>query len=122
MKLPAALQAYLKALAAAPNEQCGLMIGGEEVDQLLLSENLAKYPARAFEIDPALRLRVQRAAREEGRQVLGIFHTHPSGSVQPSVHDHESAGGEPGLIWAIATKECVALYRATGQGLVIKRS
>ena len=91
--------------AAYPNECCGLLSGAEEagiayVDGIHESENVADEPARRFEIDPALRLRLQRTLRQGGRRVVGIYHSHPTGLAHPSPRDLEAAW-EPDLVWLV---------------------
>ena len=91
--------------AAYPNECCGLLSGTEEagiayVDGIHESENVADEPARRFEIDPALRLRLQRTLRQSGRRVIGIYHSHPNGLARPSPRDLEAAW-EPDLVWLV---------------------
>ena len=91
--------------AAYPEECCGLLSGAEEagvvqVDGVHESENLAEEPARRFEVDPALRLRLQRTLRGSGRGVVGIYHSHPDGPARPSPRDLDAAW-EPDLVWLI---------------------
>lgn len=88
-----------------PDECCGLLSGSEAegtiiIDEVHPSENLAVDRMRRFEVDPALRLRLQRTLRESGRRVIGIYHSHPDGPAQPSPRDLESAW-EPDLVWLI---------------------
>ena len=91
--------------AAFPGECCGLLSGGQaddviRVDDVHASENMALEPDRRFEVDPALRLRLQRTLRDSGRRVVGIYHSHPNGPAQPSPRDLEAAW-EPDLIWLV---------------------
>lgn len=93
--------------ATFPEEGCGLLVGRMEGDTANVlraepSPNVAENRERTFEIDPGLRLRVQRAARAEGLAVLGHFHSHPFGEPQPSATDRARAADEPELVWLIA--------------------
>ena len=120
--LPTDVAQTMAALSNNTAECCGLLLGRFEgacavVDEAVPSQNLAADPTKEFEIDVALRLRVQRAAREAGREVLGIYHTHPSGSAAPSNTDHTRAREEPGLIWVIAASGAVLAYQASETGL-----
>jgi len=91
---------------AFPNEGCGLLLGRKsegrvEITEIVPSPNLAEDPAKAFEIDPGLRLRTQLRAREQGLQIVGHFHSHPFGEPRPSDCDRAMAAQEPDLIWLI---------------------
>lgn len=91
--------------AAYPQECCGLLSGDGadsviRIDEVHISENIAAEPDRRFEVDPALRLRLQRTLRDGGRRVVGIYHSHPNGPAQPSTWDLEAAW-EPDLVWLI---------------------
>lgn len=104
---PAAMRAAVDTIEAAyPAEGCGLLLGharadGIEVTETVASINLAPDPRRAFEIDPALRLRLQRRSREDGTApVIGLYHGHPDMAAAPSAADLAGAW-EAGLIWVI---------------------
>lgn len=104
---PAAMRAAVDTVEAAyPAEGCGLLLGharadGIEVVETVASINLAPDPRRAFEIDPALRLRLQRRSREDGTPpVIGLYHGHPDMAASPSAADLAGAW-ETGLIWVI---------------------
>lgn len=91
---------------AWPEEGCGLLLGRAAGADLLVrraepSRNLADAPARRFEVDPALRFRLERAARCGADPVVGHFHSHPEGPAEPSAVDL-AAAHEPGLVWLIA--------------------
>ena len=101
----------MKALADAaerayPREACGLLVGRREdgalrVTAIVESRNLAP-PGRPdlFEIDPGLRLRLQREARDRGEAVLGHWHSHPDAPPRPSATDLARAW-ERDLVWVI---------------------
>jgi proteasome lid subunit RPN8/RPN11 len=104
---PLIRQLRAHAAAAAPAECCGLIAGaavanGWRADFLVPSTNLADDPLHAFEIDPAVRLGLQRALREEGlnRKIIGCYHSHPSGPPGLSATDQARAE-EAGLVWLI---------------------
>lgn len=107
---PAAMRAAVDTVEAAyPAEGCGLLLGhvradGIEVTEAVASINLAPDPRRAFEIDPALRLRLQRRSREGGARVIGLYHGHPDMAASPSAADLAGAW-EAGLIWMILRVE-----------------
>lgn len=92
-----------------PREACGLLVGRRVdatealVEWAEAATNLAEG-VDAFELDPALRLRLQRELREAGggRAVLGHYHSHPFGAAEPSARDSAHAE-ETGLIWLIVS-------------------
>lgn len=104
---PAVLAAVREAArAAAPQEACGLLLGRNEAGRVVLSacvpsQNIAADPIRRFEVDPAIRLRVQRETRDGGDAMVGLYHSHPAGAPVPSATDRECLY-EPGLVWLIA--------------------
>jgi proteasome lid subunit RPN8/RPN11 len=93
------------AVRAYPNECCGLLLGIYDgdviaVDEVMESENLSAAPRNSFEIDMRLRLRLQKALRGTGRDIVGHYHSHPDGPAEPSARDLEQAW-EPDLVWVI---------------------
>ncbi|MDP7549369.1 MAG: M67 family metallopeptidase [Alphaproteobacteria bacterium] len=106
--LPGAPRAAIAAHAAAdyPLEACGLLLGRRNSENLLVSQavasaNLADDPGHRFEIDPGLRLRLQKAARKGGDEILGHYHSHPDGPARPSATDRAGIY-EADLVWLIA--------------------
>ena len=90
-----------------PCEACGLLLGRRLHDRVLISKvvpspNIADQPRHNFEIDPALRLRIQKANREGGNRIVGHYHTHPDGEAAPSATDR-SRIYETDLIWLIGS-------------------
>ena len=106
-----------RATAAAPAECCGLLLGrGERIDQALPATNIAPDPLRHFEIDPVALIAAHRAARSgAGPQVLGYYHSHPTGSAEPSATDRAMTSGD-GRVWAIAAGGMVRWWRDGAQG------
>lgn len=93
------------ALTVWPDEACGLLVGtklgdGVEILEIEPTRNVAPDRARRFEIDPARHIAVQRALRGSGRAVVGVYHSHPGGSAEPSASDQEEAL-DPDLVWLI---------------------
>lgn len=104
--------------AAAPREACGLLLGqGARVLALAPTRNLAAAED-AFEIDTALHLRLQRLARtRRGRDVLGVWHSHPRGPAVPSARDLEGAW-DASLLWLITAVEGTRGWRMYDQVFV----
>ena len=62
--------------------------------------NLAAASDR-FEIDPARHIALLRQLRGTDRAIIGCYHSHPNGRLEPSQNDCESAGEEK-FLWLIA--------------------
>jgi proteasome lid subunit RPN8/RPN11 len=105
-----------EALRTAPLECCGLLLGeGGRIDQAQPARNVSPNPAIRFEIDPAALFTAHRTARGGGRQVLGYFHSHPTGHPVPSATDCEHSTGDL-RVWAIVASDEVAFWQDTGKG------
>jgi proteasome lid subunit RPN8/RPN11 len=74
-----------------------------------------------FEIDPRLRLRLQKELRPGPEAVIGVFHSHPDGPAQPSDTDLENAW-EPELIWLITAVVAGQATQTTAHRLVDQAS
>ena len=105
---PARLRAIERAAEEAyPEEACGLLVGRSlpggayRVSAVEASANVAEPPrTRRFEVDPRLRLRLERELRESPDSVIGVYHSHPDGSAEPSETDI-SMIFEPDMVWLI---------------------
>nr|WP_243652510.1 M67 family metallopeptidase [Novosphingobium sp. PhB165] len=108
------------AARAHPEECCGLLLGEsldgrDRIDRAVPAGNVAAERMRHFEIDPAALLAAHRAARGGGPQVLGYYHSHPTGQPVPSAVDREHSTGDL-RIWAIIGDGRVAFWRDSGNG------
>ncbi|MCU0947989.1 MAG: M67 family metallopeptidase [Porphyrobacter sp.] len=105
------------AWAAHPHEACGILLGtGARILEARPATNVHAAPATHFEIDPATLIAVHRGARAPGGlQVLGYYHSHPSGLPEPSATDRAMAAHD-GRIWAIIAGEEVRLWRDGDDG------
>lgn len=108
--LPDPLQTAIDKSArdAHPHECCGLLEGWREGDVVLTTavhaaRNLAEHRDR-FEVDPADHIRVLKALRGTGRDIVGCYHSHPNGRAEPSSRDREASFGED-FVWVIAALE-----------------
>lgn len=100
----------------APEEACGLISrvaaspglpeGGIE---LWAAENVAPDPTAGFEIAADNLLGILRQVEKRNGQLVGVYHSHPGGSIAPSPADVETATRWPGLTWIIVGAEkCAA--------------
>ena len=118
--LPASARRGLErwALAEYPREACGLLVGaahleGVEVARAELARNLERERAHdRFVLAPEDWLRIEEAARADGLDVVGVWHSHPDHPALPSVTDLAAAW--EGYAYLILRVECdrVAEWRS----------
>ncbi len=99
-----------EAEASAPEECCGLLLGGQSVEEIRPAANVASDRRRRFEIDPQALVDAYRSARAGGPQIAGYYHSHPAGPAEPSEVDRAMAAGD-GKVWAIVGESGVAFWR-----------
>jgi len=81
-----------QARSEALRECCGLLAGrGGVITRAFQATNAADVTTKAYEIAPEELFRLMRQIRAAGLELLGIYHSHPVGENQPSVHDIERA-------------------------------
>ncbi|MBT8389932.1 MAG: M67 family metallopeptidase [Altererythrobacter sp.] len=99
-----------EALAAYPREACGILLGeSDRISEYVATRNVHPTPNTHFEIDPQALIDAHRAARRGGAQVIGYYHSHPSGEAQPSMTDRAMASGDR-RIWAILAEGSVRFW------------
>ena len=129
---PGQLRAIERAAEAAyPEEACGLLVGragpgGDwQVSAVESSANVAEPPrTRRFEVDPKLRLRLERELRESPDSIVGVYHSHPNGSAEPSETDI-SMIFEPDMVWLITAvadgrADTTKAYKPTEDGAAFR--
>jgi proteasome lid subunit RPN8/RPN11 len=102
LHLPSSSRASLEswAHAAYPHEGCGLLIGERAADEHTIhnvtrANNLNVERAHdRYELDPKDLLDADIAARAQGLEVLGVWHTHPDHPARPSETDRQAAWPE----------------------------
>jgi proteasome lid subunit RPN8/RPN11 len=101
---------------ASPDvEVCGLLLGeGMRVERVVSCRNVSGESARSFELDPQALIAAHRAARAGGPAVIGHYHSHPSGSAEPSERDAAAARG--GEVWMIVTSSEIRAWLANDDG------
>ncbi|MEB2836250.1 MAG: M67 family metallopeptidase [Desulfurococcales archaeon] len=96
-------------------ERVGFLIGytsargASRVAAYYAVENAAAEPG-AFESNPLDVVAAHRAAWSLGVDVVGVFHTHPTGPPKPSSRDIENMRLWP-IIWVIASPLGIAAYK-----------
>lgn len=96
----------------APEECCGLLLGRRDeaagvvtVTGLTPSPNVAEGDRTvSFEVSPQLRFNMMRALRGGPDTIVGHYHSHPTGSAEPSATDAAQAW-EPDLVWLVTAME-----------------
>jgi proteasome lid subunit RPN8/RPN11 len=81
-----------------PNECCGIMYGrdtveGRVVDRLEAVPNVFDETERfhRFSISPKQLMEAEKKAGDEGKLVLGFYHSHPDHPARPSEYDRQHA-------------------------------
>jgi len=95
LNLPVGVRESLCGFARSryPHEACGLLIGEStdslvEVMRAVETRNLlAGEAGDRFEVDPGEHVAAQRVARDEGLDVVGVWHSHPDHPARPSARD-----------------------------------
>tara|TARA_R110001606_G_scaffold238798_1_gene386807 strand:- start:1540 stop:1947 length:408 start_codon:yes stop_codon:yes gene_type:complete len=110
-----------EALAAAPQEICGILFGRDgRVSGQRAAQNIAEDPVRHFEIDPATLIAAERQMRDGGEPIVGYYHSHPTGTVKPSMTDAESAAPD-GRLWLILNGQDAAAWQTAEDGEIYGR-
>ena len=111
MRIPRAqVEAMLAhARGGYPFEVCGVMLGRggegdrrvEEVVSVVNRETEA--PRVRYQIAPEDLIRIQRGAREAGREIVGYYHSHPDHPARPSETDRRIAaeGLSDGIVYVV---------------------
>ena len=81
-----------------PEECCGVLIGSEtragrsRIHRTVAAENTRSHGReRAYLVPPLAILEARRAARADDLEIVGYYHSHPSGSATPSALDRRNA-------------------------------
>ena len=103
---------------SAPEECCGILLGRDDlIEDARPAPNVAADPSRRFEIDAQTLVDAHRDARRGGPQVVGYFHSHPSGPAEPSATDRAQAAHD-GSVWAIVGTSAMTFWRDEETGFV----
>jgi desampylase len=85
----------------APHECCGLLIGRDDrIEEAQAVENRSGDPLRRYEVDPRDFLEAVKRCRATSSTVIGVYHSHPRSSAEPSESDRAEAFGP--FIYVIA--------------------
>ena len=89
-----------------PEEACGLLAGGDGlVSEVLPVENIAHSRVR-YRMEPQAQVSGLLGIEEQGLQLLGIYHSHPSGPETPSVTDRAEVYDPEALVlvWCFGSR------------------
>jgi [CysO sulfur-carrier protein]-S-L-cysteine hydrolase len=85
-----------------PLEACGLLVGTtNRITRFVPCANVAAS-ARVYSIDPLEHLRAERAAEDEGLEIIGVVHSHTHSEPYPSRTDVAQAP-DPGWHYVIVS-------------------
>ena len=85
------------------------------------SANLADEPSRRFLLDPRIHIDARRQARDQGRSVVGFYHSHPRSAPMPSATDLECAAYPDHwylIVRPLSEGTEARLFRLEGEGFV----
>jgi proteasome lid subunit RPN8/RPN11 len=90
-------QILAHARSGYPHEVCGVLLGrnggsSARVDRVVPAVNREReMPRVRYEIAPEDLVRIQREGRDDGREILGYYHSHPDHPARPSETDRRIA-------------------------------
>ncbi|OGQ99134.1 MAG: hypothetical protein A2505_08780 [Deltaproteobacteria bacterium RIFOXYD12_FULL_55_16] len=86
-----------------PNEACGYLAADADgvIRRHLELHNLDQAPDH-FTMDPAEQFAAIRRIREEGRQLIAVYHSHPESPARPSEEDIRLAH-DPAMLYLIVS-------------------
>ena len=81
-------QLIAHAFEGKPNEVCGILAGKQgRVLRIIPTKNTANDPKHRFEIDQSALARYLPQIESDGLDLLGFYHSHPTGQTLPSPTD-----------------------------------
>lgn len=96
-----------------PYEACGVLIGIINGSSALVEKALpvinSKRTRRSFELDPKEHYKAWNEAEKSGKEIVGVYHTHPVSSPVPSLWDRETMENAPS-VWLIVGADGMRAY------------
>lgn len=75
-----------------PNEACGILAGrNRKVEKVYSCKNVSKNPSSHYAIAPEELIEIFNNVEASGLEILGFYHSHPSGPTSPSNIDLSEA-------------------------------
>ena len=75
----------------APNEVCGILAGKNQRVEKIYEMTNTDRSSKTFFMDPKQQLKVMKEIRNQGLEMVGIYHSHLDTEAYPSAHDVELA-------------------------------
>jgi proteasome lid subunit RPN8/RPN11 len=96
-----------------PYEACGVLIGTIDgmtahVEKAIPIRNV-KRTQRSFELDPKEHYNAWNEAEKNGKEIVGVYHTHPVTCAVPSLWDRETMQNDTS-IWLIEGADGMRAY------------
>jgi proteasome lid subunit RPN8/RPN11 len=99
------------ALRELPNECCGILSGKRGfIDRIHQCTNESASPS-AFSVPPQELFGFFRSLREQGRDLMGIYHSHPAGPGTPSCRDEKEFHYRGTSYWIVSLNNELASVR-----------
>ncbi|MDD5614845.1 MAG: M67 family metallopeptidase [Candidatus Methanoperedens sp.] len=99
--------------ANKPYEACGVLIGTLDGSTAIVEKALpitnSKRTRRSFELDPKEHYDAWNEAEKNGKDIVGVYHTHPMSSAIPSQWDRETMQNYAS-VWLIAGADGMQAY------------
>lgn len=96
-----------------PYEACGVLVGTINGSTALVEKALpvtnVKRTMTSFELDPKQFYEVWNEAEKNGKDIVGVYHTHPVSSAVPSLWDRETME-DVASVWLIAGTDGMKAY------------
>ena len=74
-----------------PHEACGMLAGKGRVVEKIYEMTNIEHSNVSYLMDPAEQFRVMKEMRQEARDMVAIYHSHPHSAAYPSARDVELA-------------------------------
>ena len=91
--------------ANTPYDACGVLVGTIEGDAAVVEKAVlitnSNRTTRSFELEPKEFYNAWNNAEKNGKEIIGVYYTHPRSSIVPSLWDRETMQNETS-VWLIA--------------------
>jgi len=99
--------------ANSPYEACGVLVGTIDRDTAVVEKAVpitnSNRTTRSFELEPKEFYNAWNNADKNGKEIVGVYHTHPRSSAVPSLWDRETMQNETS-VWLIAGSDGMRAY------------
>ncbi len=99
--------------ANKPCEACGVLIGTINGSMALVEKAVPVKNSRrtrtSFELDPKEHYDAWNEAEKKGKEIVGVYHTHPVSFAVPSLWDRETMQNDTS-VWLIAGADGMRAY------------